>query len=94
MLKQTILGALVAAAAFTVPQTSMAQSGPRADPRSYQYTDRNGEVHWDRAGWRRAEEVRKQRERAHKRQLQQQHQAEQRREREERQRAERQRMRR
>lgn len=94
MLKQTILGALVAAVAFTVPQTSMAQSGPRADPRSYQYTDRNGEVHWDRAGWRRAEEIRKQREVIRKRELQRQHLAEQRREREQRrQREERQRAR-
>lgn len=89
MLKQTILGALIATAAFAVPHTAMAQSGPHADPRSYQYTDRNGEVHWDRAGWRRAEEIRKQREVMRKRELQQRHQAEQRREREERRRAER-----
>lgn len=84
MLKQTVLGALIAAAAFTAPQTATAQSGAHTDPRSYQYTDRNGDVHWDRAAWRRAEEIRKQRERAHKRELQRQHQAEQRREREQR----------
>jgi hypothetical protein len=90
MLKQTILGALIAAAAFAVPQTSTAQSGSRADPSRYQYRDRNGEVHWDRAGWRRAEEIRKQRELVRKRELQRQHQAEQQREREQRQRAERQ----
>jgi hypothetical protein len=65
----------------------MAQPGAGADARSYRYTDRNGEVHWDRAGWRRAEEIRKQRETARKRELQRQHQAEQQREREQRQRA-------
>lgn len=86
MLKRTILGAAVAMATIILPQTSMAQSAGRADARAFHYTDRNGHSHWDRAGWRRAEEARKQRELERKRALQRQHLAEQQRERQQRQR--------
>jgi hypothetical protein len=86
MLKQVIFGAAVAMGALTLSQTSIAQPGAPANPHAYQYRDQNGQVHWDRAGWRRAEEIRKQREFVRTRELQRQHQAEQLRERQERQR--------